>query len=142
VPIRVGQHDVGRAVGPPFIVCVKEAAQVRLKSQYVEVIPAGFVTPYAGRIRARVQHGLGNAETGQILEGAVALAKIDVIGIGDVPDLCLGALERVQGPRIGDIERVQNDSIQDAEHHRVGANRQSHGQHRGDRKSGRSPHLA
>src|SRR6516225_11907100 len=72
VPITVGQDHIRRAVGTTFIVSVEEAAQIGLNSQYVEVVPARLITPDAGGIRTRVQNRLGNGESCQIVETAVA----------------------------------------------------------------------
>src|SRR5580692_10955820 len=55
VPICVGEHDIGRAVGAMLIGSVEEAAKIRLNAQYVEVVSAGFVLPHFGWIFARIQ---------------------------------------------------------------------------------------
>src|ERR1700677_3571566 len=87
VPISVGEHDIGRAVWAMLIGSVEETAKVRLHAPYVEVVPAGFVLPDTRWIFARVQPCLRDGPGSHIVEGAIALAKIEIVGIGVCTDV-------------------------------------------------------
>src|SRR5258708_18362383 len=80
--ICVGEHDIRSAVWAMLIGSVEESPKVRLNAQYVEVVSAGFVFPYIGWIFARVQPCLRDGPSSHIVEAAIALAKIEIIGIG------------------------------------------------------------
>src|SRR6202034_3985054 len=82
VPIGVGEHDIRRAVGAMLIGSVEETAKIRLNAQYVEVVSAGFVFPDIGWISARIQPRLRDSKNSHIVEAAIALAQIAIIGIG------------------------------------------------------------
>ena len=47
-PVAVREDDIGRAVGPVFVRGVKEAAEVRLDAEDVEVVAARGLDPNAG----------------------------------------------------------------------------------------------
>src|SRR5216684_2689126 len=79
MPICVGEHDIGRAVWAVLIGSVEQSANVRLNPQYVEVVSAGFVLPDIGWIFARIQPRLTDGKNSQIVEAAIALAKIEII---------------------------------------------------------------
>ena len=55
VPVSVGEHDVRSAVRTMLIGPVKEAAQIWLNSEHVEVVPGHLQDPGAGWIFARIQ---------------------------------------------------------------------------------------
>src|SRR5215467_12728816 len=106
VPICVGEHYIRGAVWALLIGSVEETANIRLSSQYVEVVSAGFVFPDIRWIFARVQPCLRDGPSSYIVEAAIALAKIEIIGIrvgrevapmlDDEKALCLGHIQRSQ----------------------------------------------
>src|SRR6516165_5059888 len=107
VPKCVGEHDKGRAVWAVLIGSVEETAKVRVNAQSVEVVSAGFVFPDIGWIFARVQPGLRDGPGSYIVEAAIALAKIEIIGIGVGPDLA-PMLDDEKALCLGHIQRSQN----------------------------------
>lgn len=87
MPVAVTQHDVGHAVGAMLVGGMEKPAQVRLNPQCVEIVPGDRLGPGARRIVAGVEADLREAERGEIVEGAVAIAEVDVIGIDCEPAL-------------------------------------------------------
>src|ERR1700761_9551338 len=110
VPIRIGEHDIGRAVWAMLIGSVEETAKVRLHAQCVEVVSAGFEFPDIGWIFARVEPCLRDGPSSHIVEAVIASAKIEIIGIGVGPDaapmldyekvLCLRHIQWTQDERV------------------------------------------
>src|SRR5271170_7945382 len=95
VPIAVGEHDVRSAVGSVLVGAVKEAAEIRLNAQFVEVVPARFIAPDRGWILARIQRHLRDVISCQAIEAAIAIPQINVVGIR-LADVCVvAALECV-----------------------------------------------
>src|SRR3984885_5427307 len=114
VPICVGEHDIRRAVWAVLIGSVEETAKVRVNAQCVEVVSAGFVFPDIGWIFARVQPCLRDGPSSHIVEAAIALAKIAIIGIGVGPDVA-PVLDYEKALRLGHIQRTQDERVQYAE---------------------------
>ena len=82
MPIIVSQNDIGSAIGPVFIARMKEMAEIRVKAQSVEVVSAGFLNPDAGWIVPCIQHRRSEVIRHQPIEAAVAVAQIEIVGIG------------------------------------------------------------
>src|SRR5579859_4694768 len=81
VPIRVGEHDKGSAVGAALVRCVNKPPKIRLNAQRIEVVSADLKRPCQGWIFTRVQPYLSDVTGDQILEAAVTLPQVQVIGI-------------------------------------------------------------
>ena len=65
-----------------LIGCVKETAKIGMNAQHVEVIPCRCVIQSADRILARIEsHSRTMLISRQILEAAVAIAQIEIVGI-------------------------------------------------------------
>jgi hypothetical protein len=60
---------------------MEEMAEIRLKAQGVEIVPAGFLYPGAGWISTCIQPGHGNVIRHKAIEAAVAIAQIEIVGI-------------------------------------------------------------
>src|ERR1700742_1200616 len=86
VPVGVGENDVGRAVWAMLIGSMEEAAEVGVDTQYIEVVCAGFVFPHIGGIVAGVEPCLGDGPGSDIVEAVIALANIEIVGIGVSPN--------------------------------------------------------
>ena len=82
VPIRPGDDEIRGAVGAMLIGRVNEPAKIGLNVQGVEVVPTHFIEPHGRWILARVQPGLGDVVSCQTVEAAVAIAQIEIVGIG------------------------------------------------------------
>src|SRR5271168_1826639 len=121
MPICVGEHDIGRAIWAMLIGSVEETAKVRLNAQCVEVVSAGFVFPDIGRIFARVQPCLRDGPSSHIDEAAIALAKIEIIGIGVGSDVA-AMLDYEKALCLRHIQRAQDERVQYPEDHGIGAN--------------------
>ena len=131
-PVLVREHDIRRAIRAVLIRAVEEAAKIRLQSQGVEIVSAGFVQPDGSRISADVQPGSRNVESCQIFKAAVAVAQIEIVGIRLVRVAHLRTPEGIQALRPGYIQRPDDQRIHHTEDHGIGANRQGQRQHRGD----------
>src|SRR5579872_1836964 len=82
VPIRIAQNEIGGAVGAMFIGAVKEAAEMRLNFEDVEVVAAHGIAGRDGRLVASGgESDEGEVEGGEVFKGAVAVAQIDIVGI-------------------------------------------------------------
>ena len=123
VPICVGEHDIRRAVLAVLIGSVEETAKVRLNAQCVEVVSARFVFPDIGWILARVQPCLRDSPRSHIVEAAIALAKIEIIGVGVGADIA-PVLDYEKALCLRHIQRTQDERVQYAEDYGVGANGQ------------------
>src|SRR4030081_1975811 len=80
-PIRVAEHEKRGAVGAVLIGAVEEAAKVRVDPEHVEVVPSRRKARGGGWILARVQPYKDETKSCQILEAAVAIAQIEIVGI-------------------------------------------------------------
>ena len=137
MPVAVTQHDVGHAVGAMLVGGMEKPAHVRLNPQCVEIIPGDRLGPGARRIVAGVEADLREAECGEIIEGAVAIAEVDVIGIGLRARFVGPALDLVETVGVGHIERAQDEGVQNAEHDRGRADAQGQRRCGSARESGR-----
>src|SRR5207237_717448 len=81
VPVRMTEHEVWGAVGTMLVYGVEEPAKIRLDAQRVEVIAAHRLGPGAGWIVARVEPHLCERVRREIVEAAVAIAQVDIVGI-------------------------------------------------------------
>ena len=81
VPKRVGEHDIRSAVRAMLIGGVEEMAKIRLKAQCVEVVPASFLDPGPRWTLARIQPGLSDVISHEIVKAVVAVAQIEIVGI-------------------------------------------------------------
>ena len=142
VPIGVTQHQVRCAVRSMLVGDMEEAAQIRLNLHRIEVIPSDLITPDLGWIPACIEQHLGEDIGRQAIEAAVAIAQIEIVGIGSTLLLFASALDGVKAVRMGHVERPQNQRIQHRKHHRVGADGQGQRQNRGDGESRRSAEIA
>ena len=79
-PESVAEHDVWRGVGPVFVVGVKEAAELRLNAEHVEVVAWRLRTPRtSGRCR-RSSADIAEAVRGHVGEGGVARFEVEKSG--------------------------------------------------------------
>src|SRR5690348_11713665 len=136
VPICVGEHDIRGAVWAMLIGSVEESPKVRLNAQYVEVVSAGFVFPDIGWIFACIQPCLRDGPSSHIIEAAIALAKIEIVGIGVGSDVA-AMLDYEKALCLRHIQRAQDERVQYAEDHGVGADGQRQCQNGSDGKAGR-----
>src|SRR5207245_5472045 len=60
VPVGVTEHDIGSAARSMLVGGMEEAAEIRLKLQYVEVVSAHLIQPRACRIVTRAQPHAGH----------------------------------------------------------------------------------
>src|ERR1051325_9963621 len=81
VPIGVAEHEIGCAVGAAFVGRVKKSSEIWLHLQHIEIIARRGITIRLKGLLARVQADECEIEGGQIRKAAVAVAKIDVVGI-------------------------------------------------------------
>src|ERR1700677_1027571 len=123
MPICVGEYDIGRAVWAVLIGSVEETANIRLNAQYVKVVSAGFVLPDIGWIIARIQARLTDSKNSHIVEAAIALAKIEIIGIGVGPAVA-PMLDDEEALCLRHIQRTQDERVQYGEDDCVGADGQ------------------
>src|SRR6516164_7348756 len=123
VPICVGEHDKGGAVWAVLIGSVEETAKVRVNAQYVEVVSAGFVVPDIGWIFARIQPCLGDGPGSYIVEAAIALAQIEIIGIGVGRDVA-SMLDDEKALSLRHIQRTQDQRVQYSKDNGIGADGQ------------------
>src|SRR6202022_1716017 len=130
VPIRIAEHEKRGAVGAVLIGTVEETAKVRLNPEYVEVVSSRCKARGGGWVLARVQPYKDEIKSCQIIEAAVAIAQIVLVGIrlDSRIEPVLGSVE-VLGLR--HIQRAQDKSIHQAENHGVGADGQSQRQNGG-----------
>src|SRR5271168_4625956 len=140
VPICVGEHDIGRAVWAALIGSVEETANKRLNAQYVEVVSAGFVLPDIGWIFARIQPRLTDSKNSHIVEAAISLAKIEIIGIGVGP-AAAPMLDDEKALCLRHIQRTEDERVQYAEDNCVGADGQRQCQNGSDGEAGRLAQL-
>ncbi len=83
-----------------LIARVKEMAEIRVKAQGVEVISAGFLDPDTGWIVPRIQHHSGEVIRHQPIEAVVAVAQIEIVGIGEASVRRVSMLQRVEALRL------------------------------------------
>src|SRR5207253_10769147 len=60
VPVGVTEQDIGSAARSMHVGGIEEAAEIRLKLQYVEVVSAHLIQPRACRIVTRAQPHAGH----------------------------------------------------------------------------------
>src|SRR5260370_27385764 len=123
VPIIVGEHDVWRAVGTMLVGAVKETAKIRLKPQYVEVVPAHDTDPGMGWIVARVQPYLIDAKACQTIETAVLVAQVEIVGIRLPHVMFVSVLDSVKAFRLRHGHRAKDQPVQYSKNHGVCADR-------------------
>src|ERR1700752_2985188 len=111
VPIRIAEHDVRSAAHPMLIGRVEEASEIRLKLQYVEVIPAHFIKPRTRRILACVQPHPGHLIHGQAVEAAVAIPEIHIVRIRQRTPVPSAKLQSVEALRLRHIEWAEQKGI-------------------------------
>src|SRR6476661_5378690 len=137
VPVSVAENDIRSAVRPMLIRAVKKASKVRLDSQHVKVVPAGFHHPYARRIFTCVYPGLSQTVSGQAIKAAIAIAKVYIVGIRLPRRKITLALDVVEAIRLGHIQRAEYKRVQNCKHNGIRTDTQCHGQHGSNRKAGR-----
>src|SRR5690242_18646982 len=137
MPIRVTEHYVWRAVRAMLIGVVEDAAKIGLNAQYVEVVPAHDIDPGAGGIFARVQSHLIDGKACQAVEAAVAIAQIEIVGIGLVHGTFVSVLDSVEAFRARHVQGAKDQPVHYAKYHRIRANCQGQGQNGDDRESRR-----
>src|SRR5581483_965580 len=93
LPVSVAEHDVRGAVWAMLIRAMKKSAKIRLNSQYIEVISCGFQDPGRGRIVARVEPYRSDVISCQAVKAAIAITKVEIVGIGMVDNLIGTALD-------------------------------------------------
>src|ERR1035438_3896618 len=109
VPVSIGEHDIGCARITMFIGGVEEAAKIRLNLQYVEIIRGRSKARGARWIVACVKPREYKVEGRQLFKAAVAVAQIEVVGIG-LP-ACVGAvLGSIQILGVRHIQRAQDQA--------------------------------
>ena len=105
---------------------VKEAAKIRLDIQHIEVVSAGLIEPYRGRVATGVQRGIGDVVRQHAVKAPVPVAQIPVIGVrlrGTV-SLAVGALQHEQVFGVRHIQRAQYKRIHYTKDYGVCANSQ------------------
>lgn len=136
MPVCVCEHDVRRAVGAAFVGLVEEAAEEGLEAEDTEVVAGDGVAVGALRIAAGIHAGEDHLERGEVFEGVVAGAEVEVVGVRLQTgiDAVLGTVE-VFG--VGDVERAQDEAVHEAEDNGVGADGERERGDGGEGKAGR-----
>ena len=112
-----------------------------MNAQHVEVIPCRCEAVCGNRILARIEsHSQDHVESGQILEAAVAIAQIDVVGIR-LPCRVVPVMSSVEAPGLRHVQRPQDHAIHEAEDHGVCSDCQCQRQNGGDGESRRTAQL-
>ena len=139
VPIGVSQNDIGRAAGPVFVGLGVEPAQIRLQIERRKVVPCRRKGVGGFGIVARIQNQAEvHVECGQILEALVAIAQINIAGVG--LERGIGAVLRaIEILGVGDIDGVEQERVHHAEDDGVGGDSQ---RERDDRGEGEATGLA
>src|SRR5215469_1728706 len=115
VPIWITKDDVRCAVRTSIIGVMKKSSHIRLDSQYVKIVRARFDSPDQRWTCPRVQRNLADAESCQTIEAVVAIAHIEIVGIGLDRELIAGILEHIKALSLRHIQRTQDQTIQNAE---------------------------
>src|SRR5579863_9508032 len=115
VPVSVGENDVRSAVGATLIGGVKETAEVGLDVQCVEIISCDFEDPGGGWIVAGIDAYRCDIVGCQVFKSAVAIAQVEVVGIGMIDGFVVAALDGVETFRLGHINRTQYQGVHYAE---------------------------
>src|SRR6185437_14360005 len=108
VPKGVVEDDIGCAVGATLVGGVEKTAQIRVKAKHIEIVPCNFVEPNAVWIITCVESCLINVITCQIVKTVIAVAEIEIVGVGIVPQLITGPLDSVKALRLRHIQRAQD----------------------------------
>ena len=133
-PVGIAQHDVRTAVGTVLIGLVKEATKVRLDTQRIEIICAGFIEPYLRRVATRGQARRGEIKREHTIKAPIPVADILVIGVR--VERLVPLLDGVEAFCIRHIEGVQNQRVQHAEDHSVGPDAQRQSENGRDGEAG------
>ena len=108
-----------------LVVRMKEAAQQWLNAQRVEIIAGGEIAEILGGRSARPERGTHRIVGHHAVEGAVPVAKIEIVGIGlRVPAMLL-VLDVIEPLRIRNVEGAHDQRIQDSEDYDIRSNPQS-----------------
>src|SRR6185437_12030872 len=137
VPKGVVEDDIGCAVGATLVGGVEKTAQIRVKAKHIEIVPCNFVEPNAVWIITCVESCLINVITCQIVKTVIAVAEIEIVGVGIVPQLITGPLDSVKALRLRHIQRAQDHCIQDSKNNGIGADAESQREYRGEGEAGR-----
>src|SRR5208337_2496118 len=120
VPEGVAENDIGSAVDALLVRGMKEAAQIGLNSQGIEVISAGKIGPDSGGISAGIDsHRANDLGRREAFKGPVAVAQIQIVRVGlrwaAVP------LHYIETLRVWQVNGAQHQCVQDAEHDGISA---------------------
>ncbi len=81
LPVRICQDQIRRTIRAVLIGAVKEAAEIWLNSEHVEIVPGGRIATAERRIISGIQPGEGELECRQRFETTVAVTQVEIVRI-------------------------------------------------------------